>query len=101
MALSLFGTVAALLISACAVALSRRRYMNAQINRRLLELESDILSTQNALEKTLSEFKKLRAKLNMRERRAKENGKTPADETPAEWKKRMRTELAMKNFGGK
>jgi len=90
-------SLAALLVSALAVRASRERLARSRIQIEVDLMAQDLVDLRDLYTNLMQSHKKLMQRQTMRDRREKK----PADETPEEWKKRKRAELALARSGVK
>lgn len=88
------GTFIALTLSICAIALSRRRYLDNKTTRAVVALSAECADITEKVEHLTKLFRKMSARVSQRDRRAKENGNdNRLDEVSGEeWKKQFRRE---------
>lgn len=78
-----------------------RRMSTTSAYKRLRELEIALSDLRELHELLLASHKRLRSRVGMREKRARDAATaTRENETPEEWKTRMRRELHIKRMGG-
>ena len=89
-------SIVALCIAALAFVRSGRRYTFNKLRKQVAEQQLELTDLRDLYDQLAATHKKITQRQRMRDRRAK-----PPEETPEEWKQRMRKEIAMSKAGVK
>ena len=90
-------SLVAVFVSLLALRASRERFARSKLRRDIDVAAMELVDLRDLYTNLLSSHKKLSQRQTMRDRRAKKD----LEETPEEWKKRKRAELAISKLGVK